>query len=268
MRRPSWVPEGTDLDKPNAARVYDYYLGGSHNFEVDREMARKAIGLWPELPQIMRSNRAFLRRAVTYLAERGVTRFLDIGSGIPTFGAVHEIARTIRPESKVVYVDRDPVAVAHSRLLLEGDPASAVVQADLRDLDDLLAHPEVVELVAAGEPVAVLLVAVAHFVSDDEDPWKLIGVLRDALPPGSALVLSHASLEGRPDQAEDHQKLYRMTPTPLTMRTREQITAMFAGFELVEPGVVYLPQWRPDQPHTVGEHPERMAGVAGVGIRS
>ncbi|KJS54713.1 SAM-dependent methyltransferase [Streptomyces rubellomurinus] len=267
MRRPSWVPEGTDLDKPNAARVYDYYLGGSHNFEVDREMARKALALWPELPQIMRSNRAFLRRAVSFLAERGITRFLDIGSGIPTFGAVHEIARVIRPEAKVVYVDRDPVAVAHSRLLLAEDPASSAVQADVRDVADLLARPEVVELLAAGEPVAVLLVAVAHFVSDDEDPWKLIGAIRDALPPGSALVLSHASLEGRPDQAEDHQRLYRMTPTPLTMRTHEQITEMFAGFELVEPGVVYLPQWRPDQPESVGEHPERMVGVAGVGFR-
>ncbi|MGW2250337.1 SAM-dependent methyltransferase [Kitasatospora sp. NPDC001660] len=267
MRRASWVPEGTDLDKPNAARVYDYYLGGSHNFEADREMARKAIALWPELPQIMRSNRAFLRRAVTFLAERGITRFLDIGSGIPTFGAVHEIARTIHPGAQVVYVDRDPVAAAHSRLMLQDDPLSEVVQADLRDVDDLLARPEVAGLLAAREPVGVLLVAVAHFVSDDEDPWKLIATVRDALPAGSALALSHASSEGRPDQAEDHQKLYRMTPTPLTMRTREQVTAMLAGFELVEPGVVYLPQWRPDQPESVGEHPERMSGVAGVGFR-
>ncbi|MFG3051635.1 SAM-dependent methyltransferase [Kitasatospora sp. NPDC048239] len=267
MRRANWVPEGTDLDKPNAARVYDYYLGGSHNFEVDREMARKAIALWPELPQIMRSNRAFLRRAVQFTAEQGITRFLDIGSGIPTFGSVHEIARAIRPEAEVVYIDRDPVAVAHSRLLLEGDRHSCAVQADLRDIDDLMSRPEVTAMLAAGEPVAVLLVAVLHFVSDAEDPWKLVAVLRDALPPGSALVLSHASLEGRPDQAEDHQKLYRMTPTPLTMRTHEQISAMFAGFELVEPGVVYLPQWRPDLPEAVGQHPERMTGVAGVGFR-
>ncbi|MFF2655836.1 SAM-dependent methyltransferase [Kitasatospora sp. NPDC058032] len=267
MRRPNWVPEGTDLDKPNAARVYDYYLGGSHNFEVDREMARKAIALWPELPQIMRSNRAFLRRAVQFAAERGIGRFLDIGSGIPTFNSVHEIARAIRPEAQVVYVDRDPVAVAHSRLLLEDDPGSSVVQADLRDVEDLMSRPEVTALLAAGEPVAVLLVAVMHFVEDAEDPWKLVAVIRDALPPGSALVLSHASLESRPDQAEDHQRLYRMTPTPLTMRTHEQIAAMFEGFELVEPGIVHLPQWRPEQPGTVGEHPERIAGVAGVGLR-
>ncbi|MER6399634.1 SAM-dependent methyltransferase [Kitasatospora sp. NPDC059973] len=267
MRRPNWVPEGTDLDKPNAARVYDYYLGGSHNFEVDREMARQAIALWPELPQIMRSNRAFLRRGVQFAAEQGITRFLDIGSGIPTFGTVHEIARAIRPEAEVVYIDRDPVAVAHSRLLLAEDEGCSVVQADVRDIDDLLGRPEVTALLAPAEPVAVLLVAVMHFVSDSEDPWKLLEVLREALPPGSALILSHASLEGRPDQAEDHQKLYRMTPTPLTMRTREQITAMFAGFELVEPGVVYLPEWRPEQPEAVGRHPERMTGMAGVGFR-
>jgi len=265
MRRPNWVPAGTDLDKPNAARVYDYYLGGSHNFEADREMARKAIELWPELPAIMRANRAFLRRAVQYLAEEGFTRFLDIGSGIPTFGPVHEVARSVRPEARVVYVDRDPVAVAHSRLLLKDDPQCRVVEADLRAVDDLLARPEVAELIGAGEPVALMLVAVLHFVSDAEDPYKLVAVLRDALPPGSAVVISHASLEGRPDQAGPHQDLYKRTPTPLTMRNREAITALFDGFELVEPGVVYLPEWRSENPESVGPHPERMTGLAGVG---
>lgn len=201
MRRPNWVPAGTDLDKPNAARVYDYYLGGSHNFEADREMARRAMELWPELPAIMRSNRAFLRRAVQYLAERGLTRFLDIGSGIPTFGAVHEVARASHPQARVVYVDRDPVAVAHSRLLLTDDERSQVVEADLRDVGDLLHRPEVAGLLQPGEPVVLMLVAVLHFITDAEEPAKLLAALRDALPPGSALVLSHASLEGRPDQA-------------------------------------------------------------------
>ncbi|GAA2148389.1 SAM-dependent methyltransferase [Kitasatospora kazusensis] len=266
MQRPNWVPAGTDLDKPNAARVYDYYLGGSHNFEADRQMARKAMELWPELPTIMRSNRAFLRRAVQFLAERGTTRFLDIGSGIPTFGAVHEVARAIRPEARVVYVDRDPVAVAHSRLLLRDDPHSVVVEADLRSVPDLLGRPEVVDLLGAGEPVALMLVAVLHFVTDAEEPGRLVGALRDALPPGSALVLCHASQEGRPDQVGPHQELYRLTPTPLTMRSRQQITDFFDGFELVEPGVVYLPQWRPDYPESVGPHPERMTGMVGVGL--
>ncbi|MFE9421536.1 SAM-dependent methyltransferase [Kitasatospora sp. NPDC006697] len=266
MPRPSWVPEGMDLDRPAAARVYDYYLGGSHNFAADREMARRAIEMWPDLPLIMRANRAFLRRAVAYLAEQGITRFLDIGSGIPTFGAVHEVARAIRPESRVVYVDRDPVAVAHSRLLLEGDGLSAVVEADLTDPADLLARPEVAELLAPGEPVALLLVAVLHFVTDEQGPERILRTLRDALPPGSALAICHASLEGRPDQADSHQELYNRTPTPMTMRSRERIAGFFDGYRMVEPGVVYLPQWRPDEPHEVGEHPERMVGVVGVGL--
>ncbi|WP_431681804.1 SAM-dependent methyltransferase [Kitasatospora sp. KL5] len=265
MRQPNWVPAGTDLERPNAARMYDYYLGGSHNFEADRQMARKAVELWPELPQIMRANRAFLRRAVQYLAESGITRFLDIGSGIPTFGPVHEAARAVAPDARVVYVDNDPVAVAHSRLLLEDDAGCSVVQADLRNTDDLLDRPEVADLLSAGEPVALLLVAVLHFVPDSDDPHKLVAALRDALPPGSALVLSHASLEGRPDQAGAHQDLYKRTPTPLTMRSRDSIAAFFDGFEPVEPGVVYLPEWHPDAPGTVGPHPERMTGLAGVG---
>jgi predicted O-methyltransferase YrrM len=267
MTRPTWAPAGTDLDKPNAARVYDYYLGGSHNFAVDREMARKAMALWPELPLIMRANRAFLRRAVQYVAEQGVTRFLDIGSGIPTFGAVHEIAREITSDARVVYVDRDPVAVAHSRLLLKDDPLSEVVEADLRDPADLLARPAVAALLEAGEPIAVLLVAVLHFVSDAEEPEKIVGLLRDAMPPGSLLVVSHAGLEGRPDQAGPHQDLYARTPTPMTMRSRERITGMFDGFDLVEPGVVYLSEWHPDGPASVGVRPERMAGLVGVGRR-
>jgi SAM-dependent methyltransferase len=268
MSRPKWVPAGTDTDKPNAARVYDYYLGGSHNFAVDREMARKAVALWPDLPMIMRANRAFLRRAVHFAAEQGVTRFLDIGSGIPTFGAVHEVAREVAPAARVVYVDRDPVAVAHSRLILEGDPLSEVVQMDLRDPAALLADPAVSGLLATGEPVAVLLVAVLHFLTDEEDPEGIVRSLRDAVPPGSLLVLSHAGLEGRPDQAGPHQDLYARTPTPLTMRTRERITGLFGGFDLVEPGVVYLPEWRPESPEAVGANPERMTGMAGVGRRS
>ncbi len=268
MSRPNWVPAGTDLDKPNAARVYDYYLGGSHNFAVDREMARKAMELWPELPMIMRANRAFLRRSVQYIAEQGVTRFLDIGSGIPTFGAVHEIAREVDADARVVYVDRDPVAVAHSRLLLKDDPLSAVVQADLRDTDDLLAQPAVAELLAPGEPVAVLMVAVLHFITDDEDPEGIVRRLYQAVPPASYLALSHAGLEGRPDQAGPHQDLYARTPTPLTMRTRDRITGLFNGFELVEPGVVYFSEWHPDSPAAVEPQPERMVGMVGVGRRS
>ncbi|MEZ0089022.1 SAM-dependent methyltransferase [Streptacidiphilus sp. EB129] len=267
MRRQNWTPGWIDLDTPNAARMYDYYLGGSHNFAADREAARRAMALWPELPLIMRANRAFMRRAVQYLAAEGVNRFLDIGSGIPTLGSVHEVAREVDPRARVVYVDRDPVAVAHSTMLVADDPLTEVVEADLTDAADLLARPEVRRLLAPGEPVAVLLVAVLHFVTDQQAPHLLVAELRDAMPPGSALVLCHAALEGRPDQAGSHQEIYARTATPLTMRSVEQITAFFDGFDLVDPGVVYLPQWRPDDPESVDPHPERMTGLVGVGRR-
>ncbi|MFB6437053.1 SAM-dependent methyltransferase [Streptomyces sp. NPDC056411] len=262
-----WVPEGTDQETPNVARVYDCYLGGSHNFAVDRELAHQAIDLWPELPLIMRANRAFLRRAVQYLAGEGITRFLDIGSGIPTFGPVHEVARLIQPEARVVYVDIDPVAVQHSRLMVVDDPRCTVVQADMRDTETLLKQPEVVELLDPREPVAVLLVAVLHFVTDEEDPARVVRVLREAMSPGSALVLSHGTPGGRPELARQHQALYARASAPMTMRSRDRIVALFEGFDLLAPGVVYLPQWRPQHPESVGPHPELIAGLAGVGIR-
>jgi hypothetical protein len=265
VRGQKWSPSWIDLETPNAARVYDYYLGGSHNFEADRAMARRAVELWPELPKIMRANRAFLRRSVHYLAGQGFTRFLDIGSGIPTVGPVHEIAREVQPEARVVYVDRDPVAVAHSLAMLSHDPLSRVVQADLTEPEELLAHPDVAALLDGGAPVALLLVAVLHFVADESGPHGLVARLRDALPPGSALVLCHACREGRPDQVGPHQDIYARTRTPLTMRGHEEIAAFFDGFELVDPGIVYLTQWRPDSPEAVGPDPERLAGLVGVG---
>lgn len=267
MVRQQWVPEGTDQEKPNVARVYDCYLGGSHNFAVDRELARKAVEMWPDLPLIMRANRAFLRRAVQYLAADGITRFLDIGSGMPSFGPVHEVARVVQPDARVIYIDIDPVAVQHSRLLVADDPLCWAVQADMRDPESLLAQPAVTELLRPRERVAVLLVAVLHFITDEEDPARIVRVLREAMPPGSALVLSHGASEGRPDVVQQHQDLYARASAPLTMRSRDRISALFDGFDLIEPGVVYLPQWRPQHPESVGPHPELVSGLAGVGIR-
>lgn len=262
MRRPQWVPAGADVETANAARVYDFYLGGSHNFKADRDMARQAMALWPDLPVIMRANRAFLRRAVQHLAALG------IGAGIPTYGAVHEVARAVHPQARVAYVDLDPIAVAHSRLLLRDDPLSAVVMADMTDTGDLLTRPEVTALLAPGEPVGVLLVAMLHFVADAEDPGKIVAALRDAVPPGSHLVLSHASGESRPEQADSLAELYaRCTTTPLVMRTVKDVTAFFDGWDLLPPGVVWLPEWRPEDPESVGPHPERISGLAGVGRR-
>ncbi|MEY9878026.1 hypothetical protein ABH931_007550 [Streptacidiphilus sp. MAP12-33] len=262
----TWSPSWVDLETPNAARVYDYYLGGSHNFEADRRMARQAMEQWPDLPAIMRANRAFLRRAVQFLAGEGFTRFLDIGSGIPTLGPVHEVARELRPQARVVYVDRDPVAVAHSQMMLDGDRLSSVVHADLTDPDELLAQPDVVALLEPGEPVALLLIAVLHFVPDEAGPHALVRRLRDALPPGSALALCHADRDGRPDQVRPHQDIYARTRTPLTMRGHDEIARFFDGFALVDPGLVYLTQWRPDRPDAVGPHPERLPGLVGVGL--
>ncbi|QGK70710.1 hypothetical protein GIY23_15360 [Allosaccharopolyspora coralli] len=260
-------PGIVDDSTPNASRVYDYYLGGSHNFAVDREMGDEAIALWPDLPLVMRANRAFLRRAVRYCADQGVTQFLDLGSGIPTAGNVHDVAQQSFPGARVVYVDSDPVAVAHSRRILEGNPDAAVVEADLSAPADVLESDEVTLLLNLDEPVAVMMVAVLHFVADSDDPRSIIGAYRGALCPGSFLALSHASHEGQPQQAASHEDLYRRrTTTPMTMRSRDEVTALFAGFELVEPGVVYLTQWRPESSDAAAENPERFPGLAGVGV--
>ena len=265
MERPSWVPAGLDLDRPNAARMYDYYLGGSHNFAVDREVAVRAIEAWPDMPRVMQANRAFLRRAVRYLAGQGVRQFLDIGSGIPTVGNVHEVARAATPEARVVYVDTDPIAVAHSRAILAGDEYTAVVQADGRDPEALLADAHLRGLLDLDQPVGLLMVALLHFVPDDQDPPGILARYRSLLAPGSYLVVSHASTEGSPDRAPV-QELYRQTPTPIQLRSRADITRLFAGFELVEPGVVYLPEWRPEYPEDAEEDPRWVSGFCGIGL--
>jgi hypothetical protein len=256
MHRPSWVPAEVDLSRPSAARVYDYYLGGSHNLEVDRRMAREAISLWPDLPAIMQSNRAFLRRSVRYLAGQGITQFLDIGSGIPTVGNVHEAAQQADPRARVVYVDVDPVAVAHSSAILAGDERTAVVHADLREPETFLEDPTVRAMLDLDQPIAVLMVAVLHFVGDKDDPFGAVARVRDRLAPGSHLAA-----------AASHRKLYSRTPTPMTMRSRDEIAQFFDGFDLVDPGLVWLPLWRPDNPGAAVERPERTTGFAGVGRR-
>ncbi|GLZ46047.1 hypothetical protein Acsp06_22320 [Actinomycetospora sp. NBRC 106375] len=267
MERPSWVPDGVDVERPSAARVYDHYLGGLHNFAADRAMAAAAVADWPELPRIMQANRAFLRRAVRHLADQGIDQFLDIGSGIPTVGNVHEVAQAVRPDARVVYVDIDPVAVAHSRALLADDPRTGVVQADLVDVDGVLGAPATRSLLDLSRPVGLLVVALLHFVGDERRPADVLARYREALAPGSHLVISHASADGAPDRAGEHQSLYRRTATPMTMRTRDEVAGLLDGFTLVEPGLVFLPQWRPDDPSAPLTAPERFTGYAAVGRR-
>jgi hypothetical protein len=253
-----------DLTRPSAARVYDYYLGGAHNFAVDREMALKAIEMWPELPLIMQANRAFLRRAVEFCVAGGVRQFLDLGSGIPTAGNVHEVARAAHPDSRVVYVDNDPIAVTYSRTILGDDEQTTVVGADLRSPADVLAEAR--SLLDFSRPVAVMMVAVLHFVGDDDRPADIVAAYRDAVPEGSFLVVSHATQDGQERRADDHQALYRRrTATPMTMRSKAQVAELFTGFDLVEPGVVHLPLWRPASLDDVDDRPERFAGLAAVG---
>jgi SAM-dependent methyltransferase len=269
MERPAWAPQGIDISVPSVSRIYDFYLGGSHNFEVDRAAARKAMEFMPGLPKIMQANRAFMRRAVNYAVGAGITQFLDIGSGIPTFGNVHEVARRATPDARVLYVDHDPVAVAHSRAVLDGDERSGVVAADLRKPRQILDSPEA-GLLDLERPVALLLVAVLHFIEEEDDPYAAVAELRDALAPGSLLMLTHASFEGipvPPEQAGGTVEVYRDIRNPLVMRSREQVTRFFDGYEMVEPGLVSMPHWRPDGP-VDQEDPYAFSGFAGVGRKA
>jgi hypothetical protein len=265
LQRPAWAPDAVEIERPSAARMYDYYLGGSHNFAADRELARLAVSHWPDLPMVMRANRAFLQRAVAYLVGAGITQFLDLGSGIPTVGNVHEVAAAADPSCRVVYVDMDPVAVAHSRILLEGVRGAAVVHADARDIDSVLGARETGALLDLSKPVAVMMVALLHFVPDTDDPAGLTARYRAAMAPGSHLALSHATADGVGELMRDHEEIYRRSTTPIHARTRAQVQALFDGFALVEPGVVFLPLWRPDPGEAPVEHPERYSGYAGIG---
>ncbi|MEE1927013.1 SAM-dependent methyltransferase [Streptomyces sp. TRM 70351] len=270
MERPSWAPQGIDLSQPSVSRIYDYYLGGSHNFEVDREAARRAIEAFPGLPKLMQANRAFMRRAVRYAVDQGVTQFLDIGSGIPTFGNVHEVAQAARPGAPVVYVDNDPVAVAHSRAVLEGNEAADIVAADFRTPQDILKSDPVSRLLDLEQPVALLLVALLHFVTDEEEPQRAIAEMRDALAPGSLLILTHASTEGGPHTSEQGRHIsdvYRKVGSRLMMRSRSEVARFFEGFELVDPGLVSMPSWRPEGP-VDQEDPVVFTGFAGVGRKA
>ncbi|MCB5180340.1 SAM-dependent methyltransferase [Streptomyces antimicrobicus] len=273
MDRPAWAPPGIDISVPSVSRIYDYYLGGSHNFDVDRQAARRAMEFLPGLPKIMQANRAFMRRAVRHAVAEGITQFLDIGSGIPTFGNVHEVAQQACPQARVVYVDHDPVAVAHSRAVLAGDDLSAIAAADLRKPASILQSPEVEQLLDLDRPVALLLVAVLHFLEDADDPHGAVAELRDALAPGSLLVVTHASYEGLPvsqEEASGTVGVYRDMRNPLVMRTREEVTRFFDGFDLVDPGLVPMPMWRPEAPEDLGspEDPYAFAGFAGVGRKA
>jgi hypothetical protein len=263
MGSEEWVPAGIDEERPSSARVYDYYLGGAHNFAVDRQLAERMIAAYPEVPYTARENRAFLRRSVEFLVDAGVRQFLDIGSGIPTVGHVHEIAQTKAPESRVVFVDVDPVAVEHSRLILAGNDRTAVVEQDVRRPEQILDAPQVRDLFDLDQPVAVLMVALFHFISDADDPAGLVSRLATRLASGSYVAISHLTGDAL-DETAGGLEIYRRGGIDITMRSRPQFEALFGGLELVDPGVVWVPQWHPDWPADVGDAPETSSFYAGV----
>ena len=259
-----WAEAGVDPTKPNIARVYDYWLGGHHNLVADRELAEAMATLDPWIPAACKANRAFLGRAVRFLAAHGIRQFLDIGSGIPTAGNVHEVAQSAAPDARVVYVDRDPVAVAMGRKLLTGNDRAAVVQADIRDVDAILGDPAVGRLIDFSEPVAIMLVAILHFVLGADEPYRIVQRLRDTAAPGSYLVVSHATSQGNEALAAAAERIYNSRAADGQARSREQIAGFFGGWELAEPGLVYSPQWRPGSPDDVPDHPEKYWFLAGV----
>jgi hypothetical protein len=258
-----------DGPKPaTAARIYDYFLGGTHNFPADREAAQALLQAAPIMPAIARVNRAYLRRAVRFLVDSGVRQFLDIGSGIPTVGNVHEVAT----DARVVYVDIDPVAVAEGLEILEGRAGATAIRGDLRAAQAILDHPEVRRLIAFDEPVGLLLLSMLHFV-DNESVYDAVELLVAALPSGSYLALSHAAPAEQdiiPASMRTATTVYRSsTSTPLNVRDRAGVERFFAGLDLVEPGLVWLPQWHPapGDPDDFAVDPRRCAVLAGVARR-
>ncbi len=263
MAEPGPAPDGVETDKPSVARLYDFFLGGHHNYAADRELGRKLLQAEPNARYIVKENRAFLGRAVSYLTQAGISQFIDLGSGIPTQENVHEIAQRGNSESRVVYVDNDSGVIAHSRHLLRGNPLVSIINADLRNPAAIVTHPEVGRLIDFSQPVGLLMVTVLHFVPDTQDPYGIVSRFAQALAPGSFLVISHATRDSSPDTATKVEELYQNAATSAHTRTAEEIGRFFTGFEMVEPGLVYLPQWRQDGPEP--DHPEQAWFFAGVG---
>jgi S-adenosyl methyltransferase len=242
-----------DQSKPHSARMYDYMLGGKDHYAADRETAEQAMRSWPAVRTAVRENRTFLARAVRYLvAEAGIRQFLDIGTGLPSADNVHEVAQDVAPESRIVYVDNDPIVLAHARALLTSDPqgATAYIQADLREPEKILANPATREILDFSKPVALMLVAILHFVVDEDHPAEIVRTLLDALPAGSYLVASHVTPEHDPDGVHGLERTYQQGGVPAQVRNVADFRRIaFTGLDVVDPGVVLVSEWRPERQH-------------------
>jgi hypothetical protein len=252
-----------DPDRPSPARIWDFMLGGTHNFQSDREAAQAILAEYPRYPWIAQRSRAFLRRCVRYLAaEENIDQFIDLGSGIPTVGNVHEIAQDINPAARVVYVDQDAMAVVHSGTILQGVENAAALQGDLTDPETIWSHPTVRKLIDPTRPTAVLLMGVLHFVADDDLAYRVVGDYVSRLAPGSFIAVSHASTEGGAAQERNGRAVYSKLVQSLRARSRSGIERFFDGLDLVEPGVTLLPEWRPDGRDPGGNGPALDEGLA------
>ncbi|MFG1698502.1 SAM-dependent methyltransferase [Nonomuraea sp. NPDC049309] len=267
------VPPGIDPTVPSIARVYDYFLGGKDNYAVDRKVAEEALKIAPDAREAGRANRTFLRRAVEYMtAEAGIRQFLDLGSGLPTQGNVHEIAQAIAPEARVVYVDNDPVVLAHGRALLATNDVTTVVEGDIRRPAEILEHPEVLRFIDFGEPVGMLLVSVLHHVHDDEDPDGIMERFRSVLAPGSHLAIVHFHNPGdeHPEASKialEAERDFNRNLGTGRWRSRAEIAGYFGDMELIEPGLVPLADWRSEPEDLIRQDVTRYNVLAGVGRR-
>jgi len=252
-------------DRPSPARIYDYWLGGRNNYEVDREVAETILALAPSTRISIRENRNFLLRVVRLLAEQGVEQFLDLGCGLPFAPNVHEVAQSVNPNARVVYVDSDPIVLAHAHALMEsGDPAHiAVVNADVREVGAILDHPDTRRVLDFSEPVGVLMVAVLHFVPDHDDPAGIVGRVLSRFPAGSRLVISHGTADFNPAGALEATENYHSTSSYVP-RTGASIAALLDGLTMAEPGLVPIDQW-PDT--SVPSRAEILGMYAAVAIK-
>jgi hypothetical protein len=257
---------GIDTGVPNPARVYDYLLGGKDNFEVDRMTAQAGMCAFPKIAMSARASRAFLARAVRYLAGSGIRQFLDIGTGLPSANNVHEVAQSVAPASRIVYVDNDPVVLLHAQALLTSTPEGVTefIDADMRDTGKILR--EAASTLDFGRPVAVLLLGILHFVSDDEEAAGIIRTLMDAVPAGSYLAVCQLTADIYPEMTELARRVNERQPNvPLVLRDRARVTGFFGGLELVPPGVVQVSKWRPDSEFEAAAPAALWGGVARKG---
>ena len=262
------LPAGLDPNTPNVARVYDYWLAGKDNFQIDRDFAEKIIAIEPSAPYMARQNRGFLGRVVRFLTkEAGIRQFIDIGTGLPTQQNVHQVAQDVAPDARIVYVDSDEVVRIHARALLGDNTNVTAIRADFRDPEAVLSHPDVHRLIDFDQPVALLLLAILHFIPDGDDPLGIIRRYHDAMAPGSHLAISCSTRDADPERAAKIINEYRKASAPAVLRGGAEILRFFDGFRLLDPGrLVYTPEWRPDEP--VVHDPRKAWMLAGLGRKS